>query len=307
MANTGTFRSAINGFNRQDVMDYLESASQRYETLKKERNELDRMRVESQARVKELEEQQEEAAAIREQASQEVSAALEQLRTKEEECETLRASLEEMAAERDAALARPAEDPAVAESLRSEVSELKARLAALEASRAETLRKAQEYDSMRDRIATLELNASRRAADIEDAARSEARAIVEQAEQQARDRIVQAQQEADALLARARQDEADFLVKREENYRSFRDSLQGAAQETEASSARLSEELQRLGEKLQGITAALTDTALRFEPAGEAEAAEACCDAPCCEEADAAEPESQPEPADGEEIHHCHE
>ena len=307
MANTGTFRSAINGFNRQDVMDYLESASQRYETLKKERNELDRMRVESQARVRELEEQQEEAAAIREQASQEVSDALEQLRTKEEECETLRASLEEMTAERDAALARPAEDPAVAEALRSEVSELKARLAALEASQAETLRKAQEYDSMRDRIATLELNASRRAADIEDAARSEARAIVEQAEQQARDRIVQAQQEADALLARARQDEADFLVKREENYRSFRDSLQGAAQETEASSARLSEELQRLGEKLQGITAALTDTALRFRPAGEAEAAEACCDAPCCEEADAAEPESQPEPADGEEIHHCHE
>ena len=55
MANTGTFRSAINGFNRQDVMDYLESASQRYEALKKERNELDRMRTEQQARVKELE------------------------------------------------------------------------------------------------------------------------------------------------------------------------------------------------------------------------------------------------------------
>ena len=100
MANTGTFRSAINGFNRQDVMDYLESASQRYETLKKERNELDRMRAEQLNRVKELEGVQEEAAAIKEQAAQEVAEALEQLRVKEEECESLRASLESVTAER---------------------------------------------------------------------------------------------------------------------------------------------------------------------------------------------------------------
>ena len=170
MANTGTFRSAINGFNRQDVMDYLESASQRYEALKKERNELDRMRTEQQARVKELESIQEEAADIKEQAAQETAEALAQLRAKEEECESLRASLEAVTRERDDALARPTEDPAVAEALRSEVSALQARLAEIEAKQAETVRKAEEYDSMRDRIATLELNASRRAADIEDGA-----------------------------------------------------------------------------------------------------------------------------------------
>ena len=103
MANTGTFRREINGFNRQDVMDYLESASQRYETLKKERNELDRLRTEQQARVKELEGVQEEAAALKEQAAQEVAEAMEQLRAKEEEFESLRAEQQALADELEAA------------------------------------------------------------------------------------------------------------------------------------------------------------------------------------------------------------
>ena len=313
MANTGTFRSAINGFNRQDVMDYLESASQRYETLKKERNELDRMRTEQLNRVKELEGFQEEAAAMKEQAAQEVAEALEQLRAKEEECESLRASLEAMTAERDAALAKPAEDPAIAEGLRSEISALKNQLADIEARQAETVKKAAEYDSMRDRIATLELNASRRAADIEDAARSEARALIGQAEQQAKELTMKAEQDAEALLNRAREEEAGFLVQREENYRSFRESLQGAAQETEASVGLISGELQRLGDKLKELVGSLTGTARRFETPKAPEAEETCCceaedgKAECCE----SEPCETACCEDGaqaqEEIHHCHE
>ena len=287
MANTGTFRSAINGFNRQDVMDYLESASQRYEALKKERNELDRMRTEQQARVKELEGIQEEAAAIKEQAAQETAEALAQLRAKEEECESLRASLEAVTRERDDALARPTEDPAVAEALRSEVSALQARLAEIEAKQAETVRKAEEYDSMRDRIATLELNASRRAADIEEAARSEARSLLEQAEQQAGE-----------LLDRTRQENEEFLAQRDENYRIFRENLQGAAAETEASTGFISEELQRLGDKLKGIVSSLTDTSRRFDPEAKAE------ETPCCEGECA--PETAPAPETEEEVHHCH-
>ena len=298
MANTGTFRSAINGFNRQDVMDYLESASQRYEALKKERNELDRMRTEQQARVKELESIQEEAAAIKEQASQETAEALAQLRAKEEECESLRASLEAVTRERDDALARPTEDPAVAEALRSEVSALKARLAEIEAKQAETVRKAEEYDSMRDRIATLELNASRRAADIEEAARSEARSLLEQAEQQAGELRSKAEQDAADLLDRTRQENEEFLARRDENYRLFRENLQGAAAETEASTGFISEELQRLGDKLKGIVSSLTDTSRRFDPEAKAE------ETPCCEEECA--PETAPAPETEEEVHHCH-
>ena len=298
MANTGTFRSAINGFNRQDVMDYLESASQRYEALKKERNELDRMRTEQQARVKELEGIQEEAAAIKEQAAQETAEALAQLRAKEEECESLRASLEAVTRERDDALARPTEDPAVAEALRSEVSALKARLAEIEAKQAETVRKAEEYDSMRDRIATLELNASRRAADIEEAARSEARALLEQAEQQAGELRAKAEQDAADLLDRTRQENEEFLAQRDENYRLFRENLRGAAAETEASTGFISEELQRLGDKLKGIVSSLTDTSRRFDPEAKAE------ETPCCE--GECTPETAPAPETEEEVHHCH-
>ena len=282
MANTGTFRSAINGFNRQDVMDYLESASQRYEALKKERNELDRMRTEQQARVKELEGIQEEAAAIKEQAAQ----------------ESLRASLEAVTRERDDALARPTEDPAVAEALRSEVSALQARLAEIEAKQAETVRKAEEYDSMRDRIATLELNASRRAADIEEAARSEARSLIEQAEQQAGDLRAKAEQDAADLLDRTRQENEEFLAQRDENYRLFRENLQGAAAETEASTGFISEELQRLGDKLKGIVSSLTDTSRRFDPEAKAEET-TCCEGECA-------PETAPAPETEEEVHHCH-
>ena len=306
MANNGTFRSAINGFNRQDVLDYLESASQRYETLKKERNELDRLRTEEHARVRELETLREEADAGKEQALRELAEAQAQLLAGEKACEDLRAALEKMTAERDAALARPAEDPAAAQALRSEIGALKAQLAEIQAGQAETIQKAREYDSMRDRIATLELNASRRAADIEEAARTEARRLIDEARQQAQETAQKAEREAEALLDKAKEDEADFLTRKEENYRSFRESLQGAAQETEEGAGRIAEELQRLGEKLRGIVGALSDTALRFSPAPADEAEEPCC----CGEADVeAAPEEDTEAAQEprEEAHSCHE
>lgn len=301
MANTGTFRSAINGFNRQDVMDYLESASQRYELLKKERNELDRIRTEQQARVKELEAVQDEAAALKEQAAQEAADAMEQLRAKEAECASLQASLEEITAERDAAVAKPAEDPAIAEGLRREIAALKAQLADMEAKQADTIRKAAEYDSMRDRIANLELNAVRRAADIEETARGEAQAVVEQAQQQARELLAKAQQDADDLLSKAKAEQAEFLLRKEENYRSFRESLQGAAQETEASTGLISGELQRLSEKLNGIVGALTDTSRRFD-ISEPPVEEGSCEDACCTETEAA-----PVQEASEEAQHCHE
>ncbi len=332
MAVNGTFRSAINGFNRQDVMDYLESASQRYEALKKERTDLERIRTEQLEKQKELEAAQEEAAAQKEQAVQALDEAQEQLRACQDECETLRVSLEEVTAARDDAQSKvnavlaqlraaeetnarltqsleeskaaPKEDPAEAAALRAEADQLRSQLNEMESRQAETLKKANEYDTVRERIATLELNAVRRAADIEDTARAEAHALIEQAEQQAREIRENAQRDAEALLQQTREEEADFLSQREEIHRSFRESLRGAAQETDASAALLSTELQRLNEKLKGISEALTETALRFEPA-EAPAEEpACEETPCCA---AASPEEEPSvPAENPaEVHHC--
>ncbi len=326
MANTGTFRSAINGFNRQDVLDYLESASQRYELLKKERNELDRIRTEQQARLKELDAVQEEADAAREQAARETAEALEQLQASQAECESLRAALEDMTAQRDAALARPAEDPAVAEALRGEIETLKSELAQLKESQADTLSKAAEYDSMRDRIATLELNASRRAAEIEQTAQTEAQALLLRMEEKAREIKARAEQEAEAILSKAKQEDAEFGARREESFRSFRESLLGAATDTETSTGLLSRELESLSGKMKGIISALTETARRFAAssapdAGEADAeaesaAEDCCggDAPaaaacsCGQETGAEEPccsEGTDDNAAGE--HQCHE
>ena len=294
MANSGTFRSAINGFNRQDVMDYLESASQRYEQLKKERNELDRIRTEQQAKVKELEAIRDEAAALKENAAREVAEAAEQLRVRKEECDALRASLKEITAERDAALAKPAEDPAIAEGLRDEISTLESRLAEMEARQAGLVQKSEDYDSMRERIATLELNAVRRAADIEESARGEARALIEKAEQQARELTAKAQQEAETLLNRAKEEEAGFIARKKENSRVFRESLQGAARETEATTGLISDELQRLSEKLKGIVGSLTDTSHQFETT-DAPPAEGCCREPA------------PGQEAAQEAHRCHE
>ena len=186
----------------------------------------------------------------------------------------------------------------MAEALRSEVSALQARLAEIEAKQAETVRKAEEYDSMRDRIATLELNASRRAADIEEAARSEARALLQQAEQQAGELRAKAEQDAADLLDRTRQENQEFLAQRDENYRLFRENLRGAAAETEASTGFISEELQRLGDKLKGIVSSLTDTSRRFDPEAKAEET-TCCEGECA-------PETAPAPETEEEVHHCH-
>ena len=103
MGNTGTFRSAINGFNRQDVMDYLESASQRYEALKKEKTELERIRTEQQALVSELEALHKESAARNDADAQEIARLQEQLKALEEECRLLRDSVAELEAEKEAA------------------------------------------------------------------------------------------------------------------------------------------------------------------------------------------------------------
>ena len=285
MANTGTFRSAINGFHRQDVMDYLESASQRYETLKKERNELDRIRTEQQARLKELEEAQAEFTAQKEQLAQ-LQAEAEQLRQQLADAEAVSESLKEqhaqlsdqlaaqrevnegmrrqlvqITAEKEAAEAAPKEDPAVVQALRSELEALKAQLHEAEEQHAETARRAAEYDSLRDRIATLELNASRRAADIEQSARTEAHTLMERTEQEAREIMEKAEKDAAALLEKAKQEDADLGQRREESFRSFRESLFGAAKDTEASSGLISDELTRLGEKLRGIVSSLTSTA----------------------------------------------
>ncbi len=272
MGNTGTFRSAINGFNRQDVMDYLESASQRYESLKKEKAELERIRTEQQALVSELEALHKESSARNEEDAQEIARLQEQLKAREEECRLLRDSVAELEAEKEAAAAVPAVDPAVAEALRAELAAVKDELAQCRTREAEAARKAEEYDGMKERIATLELNASRRAADIEQTAKTEAGDLLNRTEQQARELLAKAEREAEALVEKARRKETELGLRRAENSRKFRESLQSAAKDTEAGAGQISGELERLSEKLKGIVSSLTGTARRFDLSEEPEA-----------------------------------
>ena len=167
MANDGSFRSALNGFNRQDVTDYLESASARYNSLKKERNDIEKQCQEQLARVKELESSCAELEQTAEELREELAAAMTASEALEQELQAERSSRGELEAKLNAALKELEETKAsLSEAARreaaapSESEEMKDLRAKLE----ETGSKAAEYDLLRQRLATLELDASRRAA-----------------------------------------------------------------------------------------------------------------------------------------------
>ena len=142
MATTGTFRTALNGFNRQDVAAYLESAAARYNTLKEEKTQLQQRCDELEAKL---------AAAAEAQAK--LDSVSELLAQKTAEAEALSAELN---------------------GLKAENASLLTRLDAAEERLSRNAEKAAEYDELRERLSTLEVEASRRAVEIERSAEAQA-------------------------------------------------------------------------------------------------------------------------------------
>ncbi len=284
MSNTGSFRSAINGFNRQDVQDYLESAAARYNTLKKERNDLEKLRQEQSAQMRALE----EAAGEWEQkllaSREELEAALTQNAGLEGSLAELQEQLEGAAAElaetkkalgeEKAARSRAEEACRSTEGESEETVLLRSRLAEAES-------KVSEYELVKERLATLELDASRRAAEIEREARLEAEAILRKAGEEAEALKQAARTEAEAIRSAAKEAEAAMVAQRAEASESFRTSLRGAASETDSVAGKLSDELGRFTERLKEYARAMTAAAAGFDPPSSEDAeAEAPCSCP---------------------------
>lgn len=213
MANTGTFRTALNGFNREDVAAYLEKAAERYNALKEEKIQLKK-------RVAELEEQLKEKDSTQAK-SQELSAQL------SEHNQMVAALREEVAA------------------LRSENAELRVRLKDAESRAYENADKVTEYDALRQRIATLELDASRRAVEIERSAETHAM----------------------ELRQAAHDEEAVFNQRKEAATRAYQQSLTNAALSANLTAKLVGNEMSHMMQALKEIAASLEETAGALEPA----------------------------------------
>ena len=227
MANTGTgtgsgtFRTALNGFNREDVAAYLEKAAERYNALKEDKIQLKKQVAELETRLSEQENTQ--------SRSQEQEAQLsEQSRT----IAALQAEVEE---------------------LRSENTELLLRLKEAESKAYENADKVTEYDTLRQRIATLELEASRRAVEIERSAETHAM----------------------ELRQAAHDEEAVFNQRKEAATKAYQQSLTNVALSANLTAKLLGNEMSHMIEALREIAASLEETAGTLEPASYAPPADA--------------------------------
>ena len=187
MMNNNTFRSAINGFNRQDVIAYIEKA-------------------------------QREAA----EHAQELEAQLEELR----KCEDwLRSELDKMTEENDALRAQYAEMSERQERTASDLSIAADKAAALEqevqaacaehASLSAQLQDAKDEVTIahmeKENVAQLELDARKRADDVMKDAENRAESLLAQARAQAQALLTNANQEAETLVSTANE-KAETLV-----------------------------------------------------------------------------------------------
>lgn len=226
MVNTGTFRTALNGFNREDVAAYLEKAAERYNALMEEKTELKKMVTELEGQLYELNSAQGSSA-----------------------------DLSGNPDESKAAVAALQEEIAL---LRSENADLLARLEEAESKAAAYADQVAEYDTLRQRIATLELDASRRAVEIERSAEMRVKEI-----QQA-----------------ARDEEAAFNRQMEASARAYQQSLTNAALNATLAAKLVGNEMGQIMQSLKELAASLGEKAGALDstlaaPAKEDEAPEA--------------------------------
>ena len=154
------FRGAVfGGFNRQDVLTYLENASH-----------------EAAQRQSELEKQLDEAQALRAQQDAQLAEQTEQLARLRQENQELQTRLEQAQQALSASRDQCGRHSGELDAARRELEELKGRMAALEPDAA-------AYSAVKDRTAGMELEAHRRAQAIQDQAEGQARQIRRRAEQ----------------------------------------------------------------------------------------------------------------------------
>ncbi len=202
------FRSALNGFNRQDVAAYIEGMAERNKTIREERDaleeranaleeqvaELNRAAAESADHLHDLEgtvESKDGQLAAAARREEELNAALAEAK---ETCGNLQSRLETLraASEDQAAVA------AELETLKAKNAALEQELSSCKEELSRVSGEAEEYAIMKERVLKLELNASRRAVEIEQTAARNAAELTRKAEEQ----TAGMKQEQEALLRR---------------------------------------------------------------------------------------------------------
>ena len=199
----GRFRTALNGFNRQDVAAYIEGLAQRSKAVKEERDNLEQQLQELTRTAEAGEEQRaaletglEEQKALLRDAETRLGELTAALSAAEEKNTALQEQLETLqAASRDqAAFAREMD------LLKQRNAELEAELVQSGEQYRQAVQQAEEYALVKERVLKLELNASRRAVEIEQNAARRAEELVSEAEGQ----TARVNQEREELLRRFR-------------------------------------------------------------------------------------------------------
>ena len=199
----GRFRTALNGFNRQDVAAYIEGMAQRSKAVKEERDSLEQKLLEltrnaetGEERRKALETGLEEQKALLRDAETRLGELSQALCAAEKKNAALQGQLETLqAASRDqAAFAQEMDE------LRRKNADLERELDRSETQYRQAVEQAEEYALVKERVLKLELNASRRAVEIEQNAARRAEELVNEAEGQ----TARLNQEREELLRRFR-------------------------------------------------------------------------------------------------------
>lgn len=243
------FRSAIGGFNRQDVTEYIEKTQKQAEEA-------------AAALTKQLE-------ALR-QAESEARAALEE-RTREKE--DLAKQLEEMTDRYNNAKSSWESQAQAREALRRDVAQRDGTIRDLTEENQRLFRKVQtleeemqELRREKERIAQLELDAHRRSDEIVLDAAGQAELITSQAENQAAETVQAAEAQARQALAQARGDAQAILRQAEEQIRQTAVQYGQLHQSFEAALGRITGELRgmdaaaaRLPERFDSLKAGLEE------------------------------------------------
>lgn len=193
----GNFRTAINGFHRQDVLNYITDAAKNASAIKAERDILDSKLREQAQELERLnlaldsEKNTSRELSRKNDVLQKKLAALEaelesskgMLASQTEELELLRLDMEENSGKQESA-----------NSLTSENLNLKNEIRQLQEQLKLSLEKSTEYDMLKERMLALELNASRRAVEIEAEAKQQADGFISAARLHA-DKLEQSRRE----------------------------------------------------------------------------------------------------------------
>ena len=231
------FRSAINGFNRQDVANYIESASARAAATKAEKEKLQTRCTQLEAALDAAERRAAEAAA----RCGELEVQLSQL---QDDYDHARRELENERTEKEL-LASASVSGEELLALRRALEEAEEKLTQQEEELSDCRAKAAEYDAVKERVASLELSASRRAVEIERAAEEKAAQVL----QNAREAETAAEQAREAAAMR------------------YRSQLQKLGRDSRFGAALLTKELTQLTESLNQLASELDTAAADFDAA----------------------------------------